>query len=146
MRLSSINNFIYIIRLEKGEELVNALTRFCMQKNIKNGLFWAIGSVENPTLAHYLVSTKKYTQKTLSGVYEITNLTGNVGLSDGKPLIHAHVTLSDESMRTFGGHLVGAIISATVELHLLQFETAFEKKLDDMIGLKLYDLPEQLET
>lgn len=146
MKLSSINNFIYIIRLEKGEEFINALTRFCVQKNIKNALFWAIGSVENPTLAHYLVSTKKYTQKTLSGVYEITNLTGNVGLADNKPLVHGHITLSDESMRAFGGHLVNAIISATVELHLLQFETAYEKKLSDEIGLKLYDLPEQLET
>lgn len=142
MHDSKIKEDTDLLRLELGEKVIESIKNFCEGKQIANAWFQGIGSVENPTLAHYDVTTRKYTDKTLSGIFELTNLTGNVAIFEGKPLVHAHVTLSNESMEAIGGHLVEATVSATVELLLAVFPTSHTKSHNEEIGLKLWDLPE----
>ncbi len=144
MFYSKVSSHTYLIRLVKGEEVNNSIKKFCIDRKIDNGSLTALGSVENPTLAHYRVDTKKYTEKKLKGIFEITNLTGTVGLVQNEPLVHTHVTLSDEDMNALGGHLVEAIVSATVELLVTQFDTYHEKKFDEEIGLKLFELADSI--
>ncbi len=144
MKYAKLENNKYLLRLEKGEKLQSTIASFCKEKHIQNSTISAIGSLENPTLAHYFVNTKKYTEKTLNGIYELTSLTGTSGLFEGKPLVHIHVSLSDEEMKGFGGHLVEAFVSATVEVILESSETHYTKSFDETIGLKLWDLQETL--
>lgn len=141
MRYSRLTSTSFLLRLEKGEEVMSSLSTFCTSLKIKNGVFWGIGSVESPTLAHYSVYAKKYTEKQLDGVYELVNLSGSVGCTeDGALLVHAHATLSDAFMNAFGGHVVKATVSATCEIVLTRFSTHYKKVYDEKIGLKLWDL------
>lgn len=142
MKYGTIGSNYYLLRLEKGEEVVSTLQKFAASQNIDNAYFSGLGSIENPTLAHYLVTTKKYTEKKIDGIFELLNITGNIALFNDEPLVHSHVTLSDEDMNTKGGHLVSAAVSATVEIHLRVLDSVYEKKQDEEIGLKLFDLPE----
>ena len=144
MRYGEIGSNYYLLRLEKGEEVVSTLQKFCSKEQIDNAYFSGLGSIENPTLAHYLVTTKKYTEKEVAGIFELLNITGNIALFENTMLVHAHCTISDEGMNTKGGHLVKAAVSATVEIHLRVLDSVFEKKINDEIGLKLFDLPEKL--
>lgn len=144
MRYSKIENDNYLIRLEKGEKIIESLTKFCERSNINNAWFTAIGSVESPTLAHYMVGTKKYTEKSLDGIFEVTSLAGNVALFEGRPLLHAHITLSDDDMHAFGGHLVEAKVSATLEILFNKMDSGKTKLYNEEIGLKLFDLDEQI--
>lgn len=144
MKYSEVSEKVYVVRLEKGEEVVHSIEQFCTKENIASALLSALGSIENPTLAHYLVTTKKYTEKKLEGIYELTNLTGNVTQFENKPLVHAHVTLSDEEMHAFGGHLVSATVSATVELTVTKLDKELTKSQNEEIGLKLMDLEESI--
>lgn len=144
MVYGTVGSNYYLVRLEKGEEVVASLKKLCESQRIDNAYFSGLGSVENPTLAHYLVTTKKYTEKKLEGVFELLTITGNVALFEDKPLVHAHAILSDNEMNTKGGHLVEATTSATVELHLRILDTVYEKQQDEEIGLKLFDLPERV--
>lgn len=139
-----INDTTFLIRLEKGEFVIQSITMFCIQKRIKNAHLTAIGSVEETTLAHYNVNNKKYTDKKIDGIFEVTSLIGNVALFEDKPLLHTHVTLSDKNMNTIGGHMVEAKVSATVEVFLTNFSSNFHKKLNDVIGLKLWELSEKV--
>lgn len=134
----------YIIRLTRRELVNESIRKFCEKHKISNASFSAIGSIEDPVVAHYLVSTKKYTEKTLSDVYEVTSMQGNVALFNGKPLVHAHIALSDNHMRGFGGHFVEATVSATLEIILQSFPSSFEKKIDDETGLKLWQLSKKI--
>lgn len=131
----------FLLRFEKGEEILSALTAFCLKQNIKNAEVSAIGSVEQATLAHYRVDRKKYTEKHLDGIFEVLTLLGTVALVDKAPIPHLHATLSNEDMHAFGGHLVKAIVSATLEMTITVFPTEFEKLPNEEIGLKLYTLP-----
>lgn len=134
----------YLLRFEKGEEIGSVLKTFCAEKQIKNASLSGIGSIEQPVLAHYRVDTKKYSEKTFEGIFEVTSLLGTVGLVDGVPQPHMHVNLSDESMSAFGGHLVKGIVSATLEVTLTDYPSEFAKKHSEEIGLNLYELPENL--
>ena len=140
MKIGTVSNSKFIVRLVRGEEVVASLNSFCLKQKISNAVFWGIGSIENVTLAHYRVDTKKFSDKTFEGIYEITSLMGNVGIVDGKPLIHPHITISDEKMNVYGGHLVKGMVSATVEVILEKLESSFEKKFDEDIGLKLWEM------
>ncbi len=134
----------YLLRLVKGEKVIDSLSKFCEKNNIKNTVISGIGSIDSPTLAHYSVKTKKYSEKKLNGIFELTNLTGNVAQYEGKSLVHVHISLSDSSMHAFGGHLVETEVSATVEIILLDLKINYVKTFSQEIGLKLWDLPERL--
>lgn len=145
MQFGVISESQYLIRLEKGEEIITSLVTFCIEKSIKNGSISGIGSLEKPTLAHYKVDTKEYSKKEFEGIFEVTSLLGTIGLSDNTPLVHAHVTLGDEHMSVIAGHLVKGIVSATLELTLTVFPTEFTKVQNEEIGLKLFSLPDNMK-
>ena len=133
-----LDNKRYIVVLSRGEKVIETLTEFCKDKNIEGGFFTGLGAVEDPTLAHYSVPTKKYSKQTLRGAFELTNITGSIGF-EKEIIVHAHVTLSDETMEAYGGHLVETIVGGTVEIIIFPTKK-LTKKLDTTTGLKLFSL------
>jgi len=51
MRIKKIDEKTYLLRLEKGEEVMDVMMGFCRDKNIKGGYFQAIGAVGEVELA-----------------------------------------------------------------------------------------------
>lgn len=140
MYYSKVGVKTYLLRLVKGEEIVQTVKNFCKKEHIRNASIQGLGSVQNPTLTHYRVDTKKYSEKVVEGILEVTNLMGNVGMFENEPLVHVHITLSDKDMNAKGGHLVKGIVSATLELIITVFNTKHTKSFNEEIGLKLWDL------
>ncbi|MDP7116294.1 MAG: DNA-binding protein [Candidatus Woesearchaeota archaeon] len=130
----------FIIRLEKDEKIIESLTQFCEENNIKAGSFHGLGACEEATLAHYNLETKEYTEKTLKQPLEILHLNGNISEMEGKPYLHVHIVLSDTEMKALGGHLKEAIVGPTCEIFLTPLENAINRKKDKEIGLNLLDM------
>ncbi|OGC89380.1 MAG: hypothetical protein A2142_04500 [candidate division Zixibacteria bacterium RBG_16_48_11] len=130
----------YLVRLMRGEEVIGKLTELVEKENIKSGFLFGLGAVANPKLGYYDLGAREYKSQTFEGDYEIVNLTGNISQLDGKPIIHAHMTISDEECKAFGGHLFSATIHATGEITIFDFGLPISRKLDEQIGLKLLDL------
>lgn len=143
MTFGKVQENQFVLRLERGEEIVSAIKDFCLKQNIQNATFSGIGSVENPTLAHYRVDTKKYSEKEMQGIFEVPSLLGNVAIFENAPLLHPHITISDETMQAYAGHLVKGTVSATLEVFITLLPSTFEKKQNEQIGLKLYELPNE---
>jgi len=57
------------------------------------------------------------------------------------PVVHVHVNAFHETEGAFGGHLVSARVSATVEVSVDPYGERVERRLDEEIGLPLLDLP-----
>jgi predicted DNA-binding protein with PD1-like motif len=142
MKHARLSDTTYALRLERGEDIHTTVQDFCSEHGINNASLTGIGSVENAKLAHYSVKTKQFTERHLDGIFEITSLLGNVGLLDGKPLNHVHVTLSDSLMQVYGGHLVSGECSATAEIFLHEYDTKFSKAFDDGTGLNVWQFEE----
>jgi len=132
----------FMLRLERGEELIESLTDFCARRNVHGGVFTGIGAVERVQIGYYDVSKKEYFFRDENGVFEVASMQGNVALIDGAPFIHAHAVLSrcDESLECIGAHIKSARIAVTLEIHLTPFDVPLKRELNDDIGLKLLSL------
>jgi len=129
----------YIIRLDKGEEILSMLKDFCSKNSIKLGTVYGLGSTNVITIGLFNTHDKKYYSKEFKGDFEILNLTGNISTMNGETYLHLHVSISDSDLRSYGGHLNSAIVSGTAEIIVESIEGAVDRKFDSEIGLNLYN-------
>jgi predicted DNA-binding protein with PD1-like motif len=130
----------WVIRLETGELLIASLQAFCEKEHIRAGAVAGIGTCRNPTLAFFDWKKKEYETRTLPGDYEITGLSGNVGLFDGRVLVHLHATLGDAESRAWAGHLREAEILAVGEIFLTPLPGELVRRIDPESGLNLWEM------
>ena len=130
----------HIIRLDRGEKIIESIKDFCAKKNIKLGYFFGIGALDEVELAHYVVENKKYTSKVFKQPLEIVSLIGNITTLDNEVYLHCHITLGDEEMKAIVGHLKEGKIAATCEIILVKLDGEIDRKHDDFIGLNLLDI------
>ena len=82
-------------RLAKGEDLLAALEKVAREHGIILGEVQAIGAVSQARVGFYNQAERKYYFLDLARPLEIASLIGNISVKDEKPMVHAHVTLSD---------------------------------------------------
>jgi uncharacterized protein len=92
-------------RLAKGDDLLLALEQVCQHHYITLGEVRALGAVTGARVGFYNQAERKYYFLEFDQPLEILSLAGNISLKDGKPMVHAHVTLADAQGRAVGGHL-----------------------------------------
>ncbi|MFH1536554.1 MAG: PPC domain-containing DNA-binding protein [Patescibacteria group bacterium] len=142
---SKKSNNKYILKLKKGEEVIETLTRFCEDNDVKSGSITGIGATDNATLNYFDLEKGDYIPKKFSGKnYEILSLNGNITLVKDKvkdkPFVHIHITLGDSDYNVFGGHLVSADISVTCEIIINVIDETIYRKMDEGFKLNFLDL------
>ena len=129
----------YVVRLNKGEEVVASLKKLCEEECIRLGEITGIGASDFIEIGVYNVNTKEYNTKVFKGMFEITSLVGNTTMKEDDVYLHLHINFGDEDGNVKGGHLVKAKISATSEIILRKIDGYVGRKLSDEIGLNLFD-------
>lgn len=128
-----------IVRIDRGEEIVETLRQICKDLDIKLGTITGIGAVNKATIGLYDVETKKYHSTELTGDHEIVPLFGNISTMNGNVYLHIHANLANAEHKSFGGHLNSAIVSATFEGIIYIFKGKIQRKKDDRTGLNLLE-------
>jgi len=134
MNYKQFNNKV-VIRVDKGEELVDCLKMICKKLDIKLGSIVGIGSTDKVTIGLLNTKTKKYQSKEFTGDHEITLLIGNITIMNGEVYLHLHITICNIEHKAIGGHLSSAIISATFEGIIDIIEGQVTREFNDDIGL-----------
>lgn len=130
----------YVIRMDRGEEIVSKLTEFCEKERVKLASVNALGASDHVVVGLYDVGTREYHQAVFDEPMEITSLHGNVSTKDGKTYLHIHINLCRQNMSVIGGHLNECRISATCEMFVRRIDGEVERKHDDLVtGLNLYE-------
>jgi len=130
----------YMGRMPFGCDLLDELTKFCIRNDIRLGRVEALGAVKKARMGFYDQAKKTYHFHTISRPLEILNLIGNVSLKDGKPFVHAHVTLADKTGRAFGGHLTQGTIVFACEFVIEEFSgPLLRRQPDSRTGLALWE-------
>ena len=127
-------------RLAKGEDLLAALEKLALDHSITLGEVSAIGAVSQARVGYYNQAERKYYYIDLARPLEILNLIGNISVKDGKPMVHAHVTLGDKDGQAFGGHLAQGTLVFACEFTIQEYRstTALVRQMDDPTGLFLW--------
>ena len=128
----------YVIRMDRGEEVVATLTALCRQEGIRLASVEAIGAVDRAVVGLYDVGEKVYHRKEFTEPMELTGLLGTVTEKDAEPYLHLHATFCDANMQAHGGHVNELYISATCEMVLRLLPGQVGRRPDDVTGLNLF--------
>lgn len=129
----------YMGRCMHGSDLLDALTGYCEQKNITCGKLEVIGAVQKARFGYYDQNNREYHYTEINDHMEILNCIGNISINEGKPMVHAHITLSDENGKAFGGHLSQGTIVFASEFVIQAFDNAtLIRDFDETTGLRLW--------
>ena len=99
----------FLLVLDKGEDIVEVLTQFAMEQEMKFGSVSGIGACDNVTLNFYNLDTQKYEAREVNEALELTSLLGNISHIDDKPFAHLHGTFGTRDFQTLSGHLTKAL-------------------------------------
>ena len=134
---------MFMGKLEFGADLLEEITRICVDRDIHLGWVEALGAVKKARLGYYNQKEREYHFYELDQTLEITNLVGNVSIKDGVPIVHAHVTFSDKDGHAYGGHLAPGTIVFACEIVIQVLDgPKFERRLDQETGLPLWNMNE----
>ena len=137
----SFDGYNYLMRLETGERLNEALEKFAAETNIDGAWLSGLGAASNIMLGFYQLSVKSFKARTIGQTMEVVSLTGNIALDEsGKVVFHLHGVFADEDYNTIGGHVQDLVTGATLELFVHRAYKPTYRKHDDATGLQLLEL------
>jgi uncharacterized protein len=130
----------YALVLSQGDDVWTALVVFANDQKVQSARFSAIGAVRDPEVAWFDVGRREYKAMTFREQMEVLSLSGDVTLgADGRPIVHTHVALARSDGAVWGGHLLGATVSPTLEVFVTAYPVPLQKRLDPATGLQLID-------
>jgi len=126
---------VLVARVKPGSDLMKSISAVAEENGIKAGVIISgVGLLKRAHLRNCKVLPETYpitdanrSFLTFEKPLEILALSGNVSEAEGKPWVHAHVTLSyiDDNMdvRVVGGHLLdGCIVFGFAEVFIMELE------------------------
>ncbi len=138
MDYKKIDNKI-VLRLKRGDKLVESLEQVAIKEDIKAAHFQGIGACDNLKIGILDQQSKQYQWDEYNEALEIVSLIGNITLVDEKKTVHTHIVASREDSSTIGGHLGEARISFTAEIFIDLLSEPLVKKFDEEISLNLIE-------
>lgn len=137
----SFDGFNYLIKLNKGERLSEAMAQFVRETKVEGAWVNGIGAALEVTLGFYDLETQKYHWQIFSELREVVSLTGNLAFDEqGTMMFHLHGVFSDRQFQTVGGHVKDLVAGATVELFVHRAYQPTRRKTDPAVGLQTLDL------
>ena len=129
----------YYVRIDRGEEIMTTLKKFCEQEKISLAEVKALGAIDDFNVGLFDVEEKKYHANHFTFPAEIVSLWGTVTTMNGNVYLHIHMSAGDSHGHVFGGHLNTARVSATCEMVIDVCEGTVERKFSDDVGLNLFE-------
>lgn len=129
-----------VIRIDRGEEILDKIRELAIAENIKLASVTALGATNDFTVGVFNTAEKKYYANEFKGAFEIVSLTGTINTMDGQFYTHIHMSAGNDKGEVFGGHLNRAVVSATCEMIVTVIDGEVDRYRDDDVGLNLFKL------
>ena len=137
MEYRKFNNTI-IVRIDKGEEIIEKIKEIALREDIKLANINALGATNNFVVGVFKTDEKKYYSNEFKGDFEIVSLTGTINTMNNEFYTHIHMSAGNDKGEVFGGHLNKAIVSATCEMIINVIDGKVDRYFDNEIGLNLF--------
>lgn len=132
-------NTKWILRLDRGEEIISTIKNFAKDKNIKCAFISGIGAADKLKLGVFDIKKKAYNLRDFSGDFEITSLIGNITtLEEDDLYVHLHATIADVECNAHAGHVKSAYISITAEILIDEMETEIGRDKDPDLKINIF--------
>ncbi len=131
--LQDNNNFV--LRFDKGDEVITGLAEFMKSQKVGACSFSGIGAASEVAIGFYNPFLKNFRQKPYAEELEIISLNGTGALKAGQPAIHAHGMFGRNDFSTLGGHVFKLVVSATCEISLKQLNGEMKREPNTEVNL-----------
>lgn len=130
----------WLLRVEAGEALPDALVEHCRSRGIRAATAEGLGALSDVQLGFYDVRTREYDRTTLPGSWELLQMFATVAEWEGELFAHTHVVLSGADFVARGGHLFRGIVSVTAEIRLWTIDRPLHRRRHEEFALHFLDL------
>lgn len=127
-----------IVRMDKGEEILEKVREVAEKEKIKLADISALGAVSEFTVGVFDTEAKEYHANEFKGSFEIVSLTGTINTMNDEFYCHLYMSAGNEKGQVFGGHLNRAIISATCEMVITLIDGRVDRRFEKEVGLNLF--------
>lgn len=135
MKVILQDNNQYILRFDKGEEVLASLMEFMKSQNISACIFSGIGTAGEVEFGFYNGHVKDFRKKPYVEEMEVLSFQGSGSLINGQPSIHAHGVFGRNDFTTLGSHVFKMVISATFEMSLTKLSGEMKRELNKDLNL-----------
>lgn len=148
----------FVLVLDAGEEVVEALTRFAADEGVAAASVSGIGALSQAHLGWFNPATGEFRRNTVAEQAEVLAITGNIArltsaeeghghphsharpAPDGSAVaLHLHIVLGCGDASVRGGHLVEGWVSPTMELVIEEAAAHLSRGVDAVTGLVLLE-------
>lgn len=130
----------FVVVMDKDDEAFGQLGAFAAEHQVSAASLTAVGAARAVTLGYFDPEISDYRSTEFTEQVEVLSLVGDIALKDGKPAVHAHITLGRKDSSTIGGHLQSLTVWPTLEVVVTELPAHLAKKIDPETGLALIDL------
>jgi predicted DNA-binding protein with PD1-like motif len=124
-----------------GEDVLETIEAVATEYGVNSGHITLIGAVSGVKLGYFHLRANEYRDFTIDEDVEVVSCMGNISTLNGKPMVHAHIIVSDEKGKCYGGHLMrGCKVSVTIELVITETEIDLARARDETTGLNLLNI------
>ncbi len=127
-------------RLSEDEDLLETITHVAEEAKVSAGVFFLIGTLKKAKMGFFRKG--RYETIKIYQQLEIVSCVGNISVRENKIFAHAHIAVSDDKGKVFGGHVMpGCAIAATGELVLIEAkDIKLLRKFEERTKLYLWSL------
>ncbi|MEO8886194.1 MAG: PPC domain-containing DNA-binding protein [Mucilaginibacter sp.] len=129
----------YCLVFAEGDEILSGLKEFAVKYKVTSAHFVGIGDAGSSKFGWYDKTRKMFKVNELHNFAEITSLAGDITLSKGNPVVHAHINLATEDGLVHGGHLLEAFVNPTLQVIVTVEPIPLYKRLDEASGIMIID-------
>lgn len=131
------SNSPYILSLQEGDNLFQAILQFVEAANLKSAVLSGLGALSNITMGYFHRDTQQHSKRLFSGTYELVSLTGNVTFANEDRFLHIHAAIGDDQFNVFGGHIIDAFASASIEIAITPLTYPVFRIVHPELGIKV---------
>jgi len=107
------------ITLRKGDEIMSALLEFAQKNHIREAHFTGVGAIDSGLFGWSDLEKKAERKIVVDSEAEIVSLIGGITTNaEGKPNVHAHISVAFGDGNLKGGHLFEARISIVGQIYV----------------------------
>ena len=129
----------YAVIFYQGDEVFSGLQEFAEKYHVTSAHFTAIGALDGATVGWFDPQRKMYKKIPINGQHEVIGMSGDIALYQGRPVVHTHMVVGNPDGATYGGHLLEAYVSPTLEVMLTVDPATMQKRFDPATDLTLID-------
>jgi predicted DNA-binding protein with PD1-like motif len=133
----------FVVVFDKGEEVLEGLTRFASRERLRASQVTAIGALHDVVLGYFDPATRDYRRIPITEQVEVLSLLGVITLDGEKRRVHGHIVVGLADGAARGGHLLEGHVWPTLEVVVEELPRHLQRRTDPETGLALIDLDDR---